>query len=462
MDEAKAVWRTGGRPIYCAACPVQQLPRPLEGERVFAGLSACPGFGHGGSTSSRGEEPDGEVNPPQIRPDVASAPVGAVIASEDLTPAEMLRLDAAEARRDRALARLGHRPCRRDGASSGTAVAGRPRDDLAALGLAPDDEALVDAVAGELTLAAPRPGGPPSCRGARYGRADRARDELALPRPAATADGTPILVSLAVDELSQLRTLNPAHTDGVGLVRTEMLFMNRSAMPGEEAQLALYRVLLQWADGRPVCMRTVDPGAGKTLPGMETLRPCAASPSRSPIPTFWAFSCAPCCGPPPMATCRSCSRWSSGPSSCARSGAAIAGCVDELRREGRPFGTPPAGHDGGDAGGGGAHRRVRCGRLLDRAWRPYGPDARARPRRRRRRSVPDAPARRARLVGASWSTRRGWAGPAASAASTRRTPALLPGWLDLGAREFCVPAAELGRVKSALAAIDLRSRPARA
>ncbi|WP_460448284.1 putative PEP-binding protein [Alsobacter sp. SYSU BS001988] len=432
------------------------MPKPIDGERVLAGLSACPGFGTGGLYVVRGEEPDGELNPAQVRPDVASAPVGAVIASEDLTPAEMLRLDGASP----AAIVLS-----RGSATGHVAVMAHERDvpllvglgiDFGALDLTGGAEALVDAVAGELTLL------PTEARRAAFAQkravwtADRARDELASPRPAATADGTPIVVTLAVDDLSQLRSLNPAHADGVGLMRTEMLFMNRSAIPGEEGQLALYRVLLQWAGGRPVCLRTVDPGAGKSLPGMEAspLRGVAFSLSHPDLFRIQLRAMLRAAADGDLSIMLP---MVERPEQLLQVRAAIAGCVDELRREGRPFGTPPlvmmvetpgaaesiAEFDADAFSIGlGDLTALTLGRARD-ADAGVGADAPPAVRELVRRVLEHASRTRrpCRLCGVA-------------AADT----ALLPGWLDLGAREFCVAGAELGRVKSALAAIDLRSR----
>ena len=53
--------------------------------------------------------------------------------------------------------------------------------------------------------------------------------------------------------------------EGIGLFRTEMLFMERSQAPGEEEQLAIYRSIVRHANGRPVIIRTIDVGADKPV-----------------------------------------------------------------------------------------------------------------------------------------------------------------------------------------------------
>jgi phosphotransferase system, enzyme I, PtsP len=56
---------------------------------------------------------------------------------------------------------------------------------------------------------------------------------------------------------------------GIGLFRTEILFMVAPSMPRAEAQEALYRAILQSAGGKPVTFRTLDIGGDKILPYMR-------------------------------------------------------------------------------------------------------------------------------------------------------------------------------------------------
>ncbi len=54
--------------------------------------------------------------------------------------------------------------------------------------------------------------------------------------------------------------------DGVGLFRTEMLFLERATPPTEDEQTAIYRSVLEAAGGRPVTLRLLDAGGDKPLP----------------------------------------------------------------------------------------------------------------------------------------------------------------------------------------------------
>ncbi|MEC0310782.1 phosphoenolpyruvate--protein phosphotransferase, partial [Paenibacillus lautus] len=57
--------------------------------------------------------------------------------------------------------------------------------------------------------------------------------------------------------------------DGVGLFRTEFLFMNAPAMPGEEEQFRAYQEAARMMEGRPVIIRTMDIGGDKELPYLQ-------------------------------------------------------------------------------------------------------------------------------------------------------------------------------------------------
>ncbi len=89
-----------------------------------------------------------------------------------------------------------------------------------------------------------------------------------LPKPARTGSGDRVRVYVNVDDLSLLDGLDPAHCDGIGLTRTEFLFYGGGGAADEDAQYAAYCRLLQWADGHPVTIRTLDAGGDKPIPGL--------------------------------------------------------------------------------------------------------------------------------------------------------------------------------------------------
>ncbi|MDP6762128.1 MAG: phosphoenolpyruvate--protein phosphotransferase [Planctomycetota bacterium] len=88
--------------------------------------------------------------------------------------------------------------------------------------------------------------------------------------PSHTSDGRPFALQTNVEGLRDVETFDVGHTDGVGLFRTEFLYMERSEFPSEEEQYRVYRRLLELLEGRPVTVRTLDIGGDKRLPYFDT------------------------------------------------------------------------------------------------------------------------------------------------------------------------------------------------
>jgi phosphocarrier protein FPr len=112
-------------------------------------------------------------------------------------------------------------------------------------------------------------------------RAD-ARRETALSartaahEPAATKDGRRIEIAANAGSPEDVRAAVEAGAEGVGLLRTEFLFVGRETLPDEEEQFATYRSLAAALQGRPMILRTLDVGADKPLPYLP--RPPEANP----------------------------------------------------------------------------------------------------------------------------------------------------------------------------------------
>lgn len=92
---------------------------------------------------------------------------------------------------------------------------------------------------------------------------------LAL-EPALTSDGERLGVKANIEGLRDLEIFDVETVDGVGLFRTEFLYMERSQFPSEEEQYRIYRQVLEHMGDRPVTMRTLDVGADKKLPYFKT------------------------------------------------------------------------------------------------------------------------------------------------------------------------------------------------
>ena len=94
--------------------------------------------------------------------------------------------------------------------------------------------------------------------------------------PARTIDGVTIEVAANIGSPVDAARAVAAGADGVGLFRTEFLFMGRSAMPDEREQEAAYRETAEALGGRPLVIRTLDAGADKPIPYLD--QPSEANP----------------------------------------------------------------------------------------------------------------------------------------------------------------------------------------
>jgi multiphosphoryl transfer protein len=93
---------------------------------------------------------------------------------------------------------------------------------------------------------------------------ERARQRAA--EPAVTVDGTRIEVAANAGSAQDVRHAVEAGADGIGLLRTEFLFLTASSMPTEAEQAAVYADMARVLAGRPMIIRTLDVGADKPLP----------------------------------------------------------------------------------------------------------------------------------------------------------------------------------------------------
>ncbi len=91
---------------------------------------------------------------------------------------------------------------------------------------------------------------------------------------AVTLDGTVIELYANIEIPEDVAQAKAAGATGVGLYRTEFLFMNRRDSPGEEEQFKAYRKVAEAMKGLPVTIRTLDLGADKQA-NPDTARSCA-------------------------------------------------------------------------------------------------------------------------------------------------------------------------------------------
>jgi len=84
--------------------------------------------------------------------------------------------------------------------------------------------------------------------------------------PSVTLDGRHVDVAANIGGPSEADSVLRYGGDGVGLYRTEFLYMDRDSFPGEEEQFEAYRTVAEKLEGKPVIIRTLDIGGVKKLP----------------------------------------------------------------------------------------------------------------------------------------------------------------------------------------------------
>ena len=127
------------------------------------------------------------------------------------------------------------------------------------------DAAIVDAITGEVHL---RPSSDVISAYSDKVRflARRQRQYRALRDvPALTTDGERVSLHINAGLLVDMPHLKQSGADGVGLYRTELLFMLSNTLPKLERQVESYRAVVARADGKPVIFRTLDIGGDKIL-----------------------------------------------------------------------------------------------------------------------------------------------------------------------------------------------------
>jgi phosphotransferase system enzyme I (PtsI) len=90
-----------------------------------------------------------------------------------------------------------------------------------------------------------------------------------LTEPAVTLDGCRVLLNANIEQAADAEQVKANGADGVGLFRTEYLFLNREHLPGEEQQYQAYREAAVALKPLPVVIRTLDLGGDKFLAHMQ-------------------------------------------------------------------------------------------------------------------------------------------------------------------------------------------------
>lgn len=186
---------------------------------------------------------------------------GSIVISEEISPADTALMDPRE---------VSGFACVLGGAEGHTAIMARSLGLPAVVGvpgllptIRSGDQLIVDGSNG-LVIVNPTAG-----RLAGYARRlkDMAREARSLTRlrnvPAKTRDGQRVVLQSNLELPRELEQASDTGTEGIGLLRTEFMYMNRSDLPGEEEQYEVLAKTVKAMQGRPVTVRTLDIGGEK-------------------------------------------------------------------------------------------------------------------------------------------------------------------------------------------------------
>ncbi|KVO19674.1 phosphoenolpyruvate--protein phosphotransferase [Burkholderia ubonensis] len=108
--------------------------------------------------------------------------------------------------------------------------------------------------------------------------------------PTQTLCGTKIDLYANIELPDDAKVAVEAGAVGVGLFRSEFLFMHQKAMPEEEEQFAAYKRAVEWMKGMPVTIRTIDVGADKPLEALDEGYETAPNPALGLRAIRWSLS----------------------------------------------------------------------------------------------------------------------------------------------------------------------------
>lgn len=197
---------------------------------------------------------------------VSLMPKGAIIISEELTPADAAQLDP---KRVFGIATL------LGGPEGHAAIMARALELPAVMaasnlltGAKSGDRIIVDGETGKV-IVNPSPG---TLAAYEHRRAELSNEVRRLSglrkQPSVTRDGAKIRLQANVELPLQIDMVNQVNAAGIGLLRSEFMFMNRDDFPGEEEQYLNLCELVKPMDGRPVTIRTLDIGGDKIVKGL--------------------------------------------------------------------------------------------------------------------------------------------------------------------------------------------------
>lgn len=201
------------------------------------------------------------------RQDLSVLPGDVIVLAEELTPSDTVRMDTAHVKG--IATRLG-------GATAHSAIIARTLGIPAAAGIdgwqteaLNGHMAILDGADGTLTVDPTDE--ETACYQSRKAQADCEAQALEAFRtcPSQTKDGAALEICANIGTPQEAQQAMKYGADGVGLFRSEFLFMDRDALPTEDEQFEAYRTAAQTMAGKPLIIRTLDVGGDKKLPTLE-------------------------------------------------------------------------------------------------------------------------------------------------------------------------------------------------
>ncbi|MBE7384761.1 MAG: phosphoenolpyruvate--protein phosphotransferase [Leptolyngbya sp. SIO1E4] len=192
-------------------------------------------------------------------------PHNTILVAEDLTPSDMVNLDRERIMGFCTLA---------GGATSHVAILARSMGipaiagaDPQVLDLADGTAVILDGTKGTLRLNAPAEEIARTQIRIAKRKAKQAADLESAFEPAITQDGHQVEVAANIGSLKDAEAAVALGTEGVGLLRTEFIFMERPQAPTEDEQTGIYRSIAEvLGPDKPMIIRTLDVGGDKPLP----------------------------------------------------------------------------------------------------------------------------------------------------------------------------------------------------
>jgi phosphotransferase system enzyme I (PtsI) len=205
-------------------------------------------------------------------------PERSILVAEELTPADAALLDPS---------RIAGVATEEGGADGHTAIMLRALGIPSVLGLPGltnslnrGDNAVLDGAAGTIVL---RPGAAALAAG-KEAMVAYAKERTRLGKlrrlPSVTTDGEEMELQANLEIPAELPLIAQAGAQGIGLLRTEFLFMNRQGLPDEEAHYEAYRQIVEGTDGAAVTIRVLDWGGEKDMEALgEGVAPLHSGPN---------------------------------------------------------------------------------------------------------------------------------------------------------------------------------------